>query len=68
MTISTCRRDRAAKVWNGKRGGSVELVILNMEKIESGPVADYELLRLFLVGWDVPAFCARLPVPSGVRQ
>ena len=49
-------------------GGSVELVILNVEKLESGPVADRELLRLSLVGWDVPAFCARLLVPSGVRQ
>ena len=46
----------------------MELVILSVEKIELRTVADRELLRLFLVGWDVPAFCARLLVPSGVRQ
>jgi len=44
------------------------MVILSMEEIKSDPVADSELLRLFLVGWDVPASYTQLPVPSGVRQ
>jgi hypothetical protein len=38
-----------------------------MKKIEAAPVADGELLRLFLVGLGVPS-CARFPVPSGVRR
>jgi hypothetical protein len=67
MTISTCGRDRAAKIWNGEEGG-VALSILSVEKFKSGSVADSELHRLSLVGWEVPAFCARLLVPSGVRQ
>jgi len=46
----------------------MELTFVSGAQIESGPVVDSEVLRLFLVGWDVPAFCARLPVPSGVRR
>ena len=46
----------------------MELSILGVAQIESRPVVDSEVLRLFLVGWDVPASCARLPVPSGARQ
>lgn len=44
------------------------LSILGVEKIEFGPVVDSEVLRLSLVGWDVPFSCTRLPEPSGVRQ
>jgi hypothetical protein len=44
------------------------MVILSMEEVQSGPVADGELLRLFLVGWDVLASYTQFPVPSGVRQ
>jgi len=51
-----------------EKGGSVKLSIQRMETIEAGLVVDSEAHRLFLVGWDVPAFCARLPVPSGVRR
>ena len=57
-----------ARKYGREEGGSVELNILGIEKIETGPVVDSEAHRLFLVGWDVPAFCARLPVPSGVRR
>jgi hypothetical protein len=42
--------------------------ILSAEKVKSGPVADSELLRLFLVGWDVPASYTQFPVPFGVRR
>jgi hypothetical protein len=41
---------------------------MSITKIDSGSVADSQLLRLFLVGWDVPALCAQFPVPSGVRR
>jgi hypothetical protein len=46
----------------------VDMSILSMEQIESGPVVDSEVLRLSLVGWDVPAFCAPFPVLSGVSR
>lgn len=40
----------------------------SMEKIESSPVADSELLRLFLVGRGVQVSCAQFLVPSGVSR
>jgi hypothetical protein len=43
-------------------------VELSVAKIDSEPVVDPQVLRLFLVGRDVPAFCALLPVPSGVHR
>jgi len=45
-----------------------ELFIVSIVKIESGPVVVRKAHRLFLVGWDVPAFRERLPVLSGVRR
>jgi len=51
-----------------EEGGPMELSVLTDSKIKSGPVADSELLRLFLVGWDVPASYTQFPVPSGVRR
>lgn len=39
-----------------------------MAQIGYGSVVDSELVRLFLVGWDVPTSCAQPPVPSGVRR
>ena len=36
-------------------------------KFRSSPVVELEVYRLSLVAWDVPTFCARFPVPSGVR-
>ena len=50
-----------------REGRSRKLAILRVAEIEPGLVVDSEALRLFLVGWDVPVSCARLPVPSGVR-
>jgi hypothetical protein len=50
-----------------EEGHSRKLAILRVAEIEHGLVVDSEVLRLFLVGWDVPASCAQLPVPSGVR-
>jgi len=68
MTISTGGRDRRATVWNVKRVSRLELIRVRAEKIESGLVADSGLIRLFLVGWDVPALCAQFPVLPGVRR
>ncbi len=41
---------------------------LSVVAVESDPVVDRKVLRLSLMGWDVPASCALLPVPSGVRR
>ena len=46
----------------------MELTFVTVAQLESGPVVDSEVLRLFLVDRDVPASCARLPVPAGVRR
>jgi hypothetical protein len=45
----------------------VALQRLDMAQIGYGSVVDSELVRLFLVGWDVPVACGSFPVPSGVR-
>jgi hypothetical protein len=42
--------------------------MVSIAKIESCLVVVREADRLFLVGWDVPAFRERLPVLSGVRR
>jgi hypothetical protein len=66
VMISTCGQGGCATTMEN-RGGSMELSILSVEKIGSVPVVGCEVLRLFLVGWDVPASSTRLPVPYGVR-
>jgi len=42
--------------------------MLNLAQIESDTVVDGKVVRLFLVGWDVPARRVPFPVPSGVRR
>jgi hypothetical protein len=66
VMISTCGQGGCATSI-GNRGGSVELSILNVEKIVSVPVVGGDALRLFWVGGDVPASSTRLPAPGGVR-
>lgn len=46
----------------------MDMSILSMAQIESGRVVEREVLRLSLVGWDVPASCAPFPVLSGVSR
>ena len=42
--------------------------MLGTAQIGFGLVADTQDLRLFLVGWDVPALFAQFPVRFGVRR